>query len=183
MSAVIEINTERLQLRPISLSDAEAILQYRSDSITNRYQGWIPKTIDDVYDFINNKVSLDINLPDSWYQIVIIKKNDLELIGDLGIHFLDKNIKQVELGCTLDKYQQGKGYATEALNAVLMYLFNELDKHRIIASIDPENIKSIKLFERLGFQKEAHFKKSVLLNGKWADDAIYAILKEEWYKK
>lgn len=180
---MIEINTDRLLLRPIELSDAEEIFRYRSNSETNKYQGWIPNTIIDVHDFIQNKISSEFNITGTWYQLAILKRDNLELIGDVGIHFLDKNIKQVELGCTLDKYQQGKGYATEALNAVLMYLFNELDKHRIISSIDPENIKSIKLFERLGFQKEAHFKKSVLLNGKWADDAIYAILKEEWYKK
>ena len=183
MKKTIELNTERLHLRPIRLSDAEAILKYRSDSVTNIYQGWIPKTIDDVIDFITNKVSLEINLSGSWYQLVIIKKDDLELIGDLGIHFLDKNNKQAELGCTLAKNHQGKGYAAEALNAVIIYLFNELDKHRIIASIDPENTKSISLFNRLGFRKEAHFKKSILINGKWTDDVIYAILKDEWIRK
>ena len=60
------------------------------------------------------------------------------------------------------------------------YLFKELNKHRIIGSIDPSNIKSINLLEKLGFRREAHFKGSILVNGEWMDDLIYAILKKEW---
>ena len=176
----IEINTERLLLRPVKLDDAEAIFNYRSDSIENKYQGWVPKTINDVYDFVKNKVSSTIDLTGTWYQFIIIKKEQNELIGDIGIHFLDSDKKQVEIGCTLDKNYQGKGYAAEALMETINYLFDELSKHRIVTSIDPGNIKSIGLVERLGFRKEAHFKESILINGKWVDDLVYAILKDEW---
>ena len=60
------------------------------------------------------------------------------------------------------------------------YLFRNLNKHRIITSIDPENKSSVRLIERIGFRKEAHFIKSLWLNGKWVDDLIYALLNEEW---
>jgi RimJ/RimL family protein N-acetyltransferase len=182
MANSIEFNTERLVLRPIRLDDAETIFKYRSDSTINKYQGWIPNTIDDVYDFIKIRVSSTIDLIGTWYQFVIIKKEKNELIGDIGIHFLDSDKKQVEIGCTLDKNHQGKGYATEALKELINYLFHELHKHRIITSIDPNNIKSIGLVERLGFRKEAHFKESILIRGEWVDDLVYAILKHEWLK-
>ena len=178
----IELKTERLILRTIEEKDAKAILKYRSDLITNQYQGWIPKSLDDVHNFIN-KVSPKIDIIDTWYQFVIIKKENNELIGDIGIHFLDTDKKQVEIGCTLDKNQQGKGYATEVLKETISYLINELNKHRIVTSIDPRNIKSIALVERLGFRKEAHFKESILINGEWVDDLVYAILKDEWIEK
>ena len=84
-----------------------------------------------------------------------------------------------ELGCTLHKDYQKKGYATEALKAIVDYLFGRLDKHRIIASVDPRNTASIQLIERLGFRKEAHFKESYYLRGDWVDDIIYAQLKTE----
>jgi RimJ/RimL family protein N-acetyltransferase len=66
------------------------------------------------------------------------------------------------------------------VSAVVNYLFTDLGKHRIIASIDPRNTRSVKLLERLGMRKEAHFVKSVMIDGKWCDDCIYAILSEEW---
>jgi RimJ/RimL family protein N-acetyltransferase len=180
MKNKIEINSERLLLRSVLLDDAEALLKYRSDSITNKYQSWLPTSINEVYDFINNRVSSTIDIYDTWYQFVIIKKGTGELIGDIGIHFIDEDNYQAEIGCTLDMKQQGKGYATEALKETINYLFNALNKRRVIASVDPRNKKSIELVERIGFRKEAHFKESLLIKGEWVDDIVYAILKEEW---
>jgi RimJ/RimL family protein N-acetyltransferase len=174
----MEITTERLILKPVEEKYAETIFKYRSDAITNRYQGWIPKTIEDVYDFLK-KISSEIDVPDTWVQFVIIEKDSMQVIGDLGIHFLDEENKQAELGFTLDKNFQGKGYATEAVKEIINYLFNTLNKHRIIGSVDPRNTNSIKLLERLSFRKEAHFKESLFINGEWADDVIYALLKRE----
>jgi RimJ/RimL family protein N-acetyltransferase len=164
-------------MRQISQADKIEVFKYRSDKETNKYQGWIPKTIEDVEVFIG-KISTQINVPDTWFQFVIIEKISEQIIGDLGIHFIDD--EQAEIGCTLSKDFQNKGYATEALTIVIDYLFNELNKHRIVTSIDPGNTPSIQLVERLGFRKEAHFVESLLINGKWVDDIVYAILKREW---
>nr|WP_321407125.1 GNAT family protein [uncultured Carboxylicivirga sp.] len=173
----VEFTTERLFLRTVDSKDAELIFNYRSDVETNKYKGWIPNTINDVEVFLS-KVSTEINIPNTWYQFVIIESNKSKIIGDLGIHFIDD--EQAEIGCTLAKEYHGNGYATEALKSVIDYLFNQVNKHRIIASIDPNNLNSIGLVERLGFRKEAHFKESLFLNGQWVDDIVYAILKKEW---
>lgn len=180
MSNNFPITTKRLFLRPILLEDSSSIFDYRSDSLTNQYQVWIPKTINDVHDFITNRTSPEINLPGSWFQLVIIKKQTNELIGDIGVHFLDLEVNQMELGIILSPNHQGNGFATEALTGVVNYLFNQMRKHRITASIDPRNLKSIQLFERPGFRKEAHFKQSIFIKDEWVDDLIYAILKDEW---
>lgn len=180
MEQIVEIKTKRLLLRTLRIEDAEAIFRYRADSISNRYQGWVPTTIDDVYEFTKNRVSSTIDLFDTWYQFVIIEMENKKLIGDLGIHFLDLDKKQAEIGITLDKNYHKRGYATEALKETINYLFNQLNKRRIVVSIDPRNTKSIGLIKRLGFRKEAHFKESILINGEWVDDLVYAILKDEW---
>lgn len=130
----MEFKTNRLYLRPVSIDDKESIFKYRSDSETNKYQGWIPETIEDVEVFIG-KISVEINEPETWFQFVIFEKESDKLIGDIGLHFMDSENKQVEIGCTLNKDYQGKGYAIEALKIILDFLINTLEKHRIVTSI------------------------------------------------
>ncbi|PKQ64922.1 GNAT family N-acetyltransferase [Labilibaculum filiforme] len=176
----MELHSKRLCLQTIQMDHAEEVFNYRSDVNTNQYQTWIPTKMNDVYNFINNQVSINIDQISSWYQFVIVCKENKKVIGDIGIHFLDEDKKQVELGCTLAKNYHGRGFASEALTETIRFLFQDLNKHRIIASVDPANEKSIAMLERIGFRKEAHFIKSLLINGEWVDDVVYAILKEEW---
>lgn len=173
------IETERTFLRPIEMKDNAQIFGYRSDSETNKYQGWIPKTLDDVNAFISKNPD-EIDKPETWFQLVIMEKSTNKIIGDIGIHFIDSDNLQCEIGCTLSKEYHGKGFASETMKATVDYLFRKLDKHRIVTSIDPRNMNSIKLVERLGFRKEGHFKESLLIDGVWVDDIVYAILKREW---
>lgn len=175
----MKFSTKRLELRPIDINDRNSIFEYRSDYETNKYQGWIPENLDDVDKFIE-KISSIANQSGSWFQFVIIEKGKKKIIGDIGILFLNVDNQQVEIGCTLHRDYQSKGYATEALKRVIDYLFDDLNKHRITASIDPENSNSIKLMERLGFRKEAHFIESLYLNEKWVDDMVFSLLKREW---
>jgi RimJ/RimL family protein N-acetyltransferase len=173
----MEFESKRILIRPVTIDDKHEIFVYRSDAETNKYQGWVPVTIDDVESFIKN-TSKQFNEPGTWFQFVIITKYNNKIIGDIGIHFLEGEGNQVEIGCTLNKDFQNQGYATESLQTIIDYLFVVLDKQRIIASLDPENINSIRLVERLGFKKEAHHIKSLFINGKWVDDLIYYLEKE-----
>lgn len=180
----MNLKTERLHIRPAHIEDKESIFNYRSDPETYKYLSRIPKSVDDIALLIEN-ASSEIDVPGTWFQMVVLERTTNRLIGDVGIHFLksDTENKQVEIGYTLDREFRGKGYATEALTAVIDYLFHSLNKHRIVASIDPTNSASISLVERLGFRKEAHFVESLFFHGKWVDDLIYAVLAREWIAK
>ena len=173
----ILISTRRLTLRAIKLTDSASMLKYRSNPIVYQYQNWKPRLLEDVNDFISKLSDLP-NIPDTWYQLGIIIKERNELIGDIGIHFIDNS--QVEIGFTLSSEYQGKGFATEAVVEVINYLFFNLKKHRVVATVDPRNIKSLALLEKIGLRKEAHFRKSIWFNEQWADDVVFAILEEEW---
>jgi len=175
----MKLETDRLLLRPVMATDAPQIFAYRSDTHANKYQGWIPKTLEQVVRFIANTAEAP-NEPESWFQLTLIDKHSEVLVGDLGLHFFDAEHKQVEVGCTLSKQYHKKGYAREAMAAVLTHLFVVWEKHRVITSIDPANTASIRLAESLGFRKEAHFVQSLYINGGWVDDVIYAILASEW---
>ncbi|WP_282015210.1 GNAT family N-acetyltransferase [Marinifilum flexuosum] len=176
----MKLETKRLVLEKLEMKHAEAFYSYRSDAETNKYQGWIPYALEDCQHFIKNRIAKKFNETGTWYQLAIVLHSTNEMIGDLGIHFIEGDDQQIEIGCTINKEYHAKGYAKEAIIATMNHLFCELKKHRVIASVDPKNTASIKLMEKLGFRKEAHFKESILINERWVDDVIYAILASEW---
>lgn len=94
--------TERLYIRQVCIDDKESMFTYRSDPDTNKFLSLIPQSADDVAAFINN-TSSEINIPGTWFQLVIIEQTSDLLIGDIGLHFLDNGSqnKQVEIGYTL----------------------------------------------------------------------------------
>ncbi|AZQ60989.1 N-acetyltransferase [Flammeovirga pectinis] len=173
----MKLETNRLIIRSIDLNDAPELFAYRSDSEANKYQSFIPVVIKEVEQFIERNPR-EFNKSDTWFQLGMCKKGEHKLIGDIGIHFIDN--EQIEIGITLSKEEQRKGFAKEALTVLFDLLFKELNKHRITASIDPANLGSLKLMETLGMRKEAHHKESLFFKGAWVDDIIFALLKKEW---
>jgi len=172
------ILTERLLIRKLEANDAQEFFNYRSLPEVYEFQSFKPRNTKDIEAFFGMLSELPNN-PNTWFQLAICLNDDNKLIGDIGIHFLEDEA-QTEIGYTLSPNFQGVGFATEAVKAVIRYLFMVLGKHRIIASVDPDNEKSIKLLDKIGMRKEAHFIKSIKINGIWSDDCIYAILKEEY---
>jgi len=172
------ILTERLFIRKLETNDAQDFFKYRSLPEVYEFQSFKPKNTKDIEGFFEMLSELP-NTRNTWFQLAVCVKDENKLIGDIGVHFLEDD-EQTEIGYTLNPDFQGLGYAKEAVTAVISYLFMVLGKHRIIASVDPDNEKSISLLERIGMRKEAHFVKSINFNGIWSDDCIYALLREEW---
>jgi RimJ/RimL family protein N-acetyltransferase len=175
-----EIITSRLVLRKLNSADCETVFRYRTNPEVSRYQNWRPLTIEDARLFIESLARVEPDTPDSWFQLGITLQETRQLIGDCGLHFPANESYQAEIGITLDPAYQGQGYALETLTSVLDYLFRVLRKHRVFASVDPRNLPSVALLERVGMRKEAHFRESLWFKGEWADDVIYAILAREW---
>ena len=82
-----------------------------------------------------------------------ISAPDGTLAGDIGIHVTDEG-RQVELG-----------------------------KHRVFASVDPRNHRSVALMERLRFRAEGHFRSSLYIDHEWVDDLVFAMLQAEWLSR
>jgi RimJ/RimL family protein N-acetyltransferase len=175
-----EILTERLVLRDLQPADAETMFAYRSDPEVARYQGWGRESADEVRAFITDLASTEPYAPGSWRQFGILLRSTGGLIGDCGVHVPLDEPEQAKFGITLATAFQRRGYASEALRALLRLVFDTLGKHRAFASIDPRNTASLALFERAGFRREAHFVESLWLMGEWVDDVVVAILAREW---
>ena len=174
------ILTERLNIRRLELPDSEAVFQYRSDPLISRYQNWEPESVGEIQSFIAGLDKICMDTPGQWYQLGLCVRGSGELAGDCGIHVQVHDPRQVEIGITLARGFQGRGFATEALRAVLGHLFSTLGKHRVFGSVDPRNAPSLALLERVGMRREAHFVESLWFKGGWADDVIYAMLRREY---
>jgi RimJ/RimL family protein N-acetyltransferase len=112
--------------------------------------------------------------------MVILNQTNQEIIGDLGIHFLKSDELIVEIGITLDEIHHGNGFATEALTETFHFIFRDLNKKVILSEIDPQNTKSIRLFNRLGFLEAESQLKDLILRPDYPDDLIYSLSREDW---
>jgi RimJ/RimL family protein N-acetyltransferase len=136
--------------------------------------------VEEIRSFIDRVSDGPLGTPGTWYQLAIVRQEGGLLIGDCGIHFPPDDTHQAEVGITIAPVQQRRGYASEALEAVLDMLFTQRGLHRIYGRVDPRNSASVALLERLGMRQEGHLRESVWVRGEWTDDLIYAILEREW---
>ena len=173
-------STDRLLIRNVEANDGPRIFSYHRHPGVARFQSWGTESVDVIQTYIRGLASVEPGTPGKWYQVGIYLGEGDKLIGDCGFRVLADSPEQVEVGITLAPEYQGKGYATEALHSLLTYLFVELRKYRVFGSVDPRNKPSMRLLERVGMRKEAHFVKSLWFRGEWVDDVVFAMLAEEW---
>lgn len=74
----------------------------------------------------------------------------------------------------------GQGLMREGISQVIVYCFKELKLHRLEANIQPENARSIRMVQSLGFTKEGYSPRYLKICGKWRDHERWAILREQW---
>lgn len=171
----MEIVTERLVVRRFRAGDAPAFAAYRSEPEVARYQGWdAPYPIEQARAAVEAFANGDPARPE-WFQYAI--DLDGELIGDIGVHLHD-NLMQADLGFTLAPAYQGKGYAAEAVGALLDHLFTTQSLHRVSAECDARNGASARLLKRLGFQQEGLRPAYTWAKGEWTDDLLFGLLAE-----
>jgi RimJ/RimL family protein N-acetyltransferase len=175
-----QTESNRLLLRRFALSDLDSFVAYRSDEGVAQYQSWEDYTNQDGEEFLSVMASQDFNVPGTWFQIALQEKSSGALIGDLAVHTLEPDGAQVEIGFTLARSFQGKGFASEAIARLLDLLFLELNKHRVIAICDAQNTSAASLLERLHFRREAHMIQNIWFKGAWGDEFQFAMLKDEW---
>jgi RimJ/RimL family protein N-acetyltransferase len=107
---------------------------------------------------------------------VLERKLDRKLIGDCGLKTFETDNRLAQIGYTIARQHWNQGYAQEAVRGLIDNAFYNFPTHRIIASVDPRNAASVRVLEKSGFVKEAHFLQSECFKGTWPDDAVYAVL-------
>lgn len=102
------------------------------------------------------------------------------LIGTVSLFHFHTPSRRAELGYALGRPYWGAGYMHEALQALLQYAFESLELNRLEADIDPLNLASARVLERLGFQLEGRLRERWIVNGETSDTWLYGLLRREW---
>jgi [ribosomal protein S5]-alanine N-acetyltransferase len=169
------LRSPRLFLRPLSLSDAPALLPIFHDAETMRYWSHAPvASIDEMQSRIEHNLSSD-GPPNAF---AITESEEGHALGWVDLYSFKNG--NAGAGYILGKSARGKGYAREALAAVLDYAFGARALHRIYLDIDPENSASIRLAQSMNFRWEGHFKSNFFRDGEYFDSVYYAMLAREW---
>jgi RimJ/RimL family protein N-acetyltransferase len=180
----LKLETDRLLLRPLRMSDVQVFSEYRSDPQVACFQGWTtPYTTAQARQFIKEMRVTQPGTPGKWYQLAIEIKDGRRMIGDCAYCILESDAMQAEIGFTLARQHQGQGYAGEAVHRLLDYLLIENHLHRVRANCDAENLASARLLERLGMRREAHLIESLWFKGRWSSEYWYAVLRREWVQQ
>lgn len=146
---LLPLHTARLILRRFAAADLDRFLAYRSDADVERYQGWGAQTRDEALSFIEGNQSAAFGVPGEWFQIALAEQQSDALLGDIGMHVDGTEPTSVELGFTLARGAQGKGYAREAASTLIDALFATGAVTKIVCIADARNEPSLKLLRRL----------------------------------
>ena len=114
---------------------------------------------------------------DAAYPYFIFRKSDDRLIGGLTLGQVRRGVAQAAaLGYWMGEPYANKGHMTAAVRALAPYVFQSLRLRRIEAACLPTNAASIRLLERVGFQREGYARAYLCIGGEWRDHLLYALL-------
>ena len=170
-----EIRTRRLLLRPFRESDDKDLFEFLSQLENDEFEGYPGITCE------NSREHLKYRLGSEEFY-AMERTESGKVIGNIFCGNRDYAAKEV--GFIVNEHYRRKGYAAEALSAVIQKAFRE-GIHRVYAECDPRNVLSWKLLEKVGLRREAYFRQNIWFrrdeNGApvWKDTLVYAGLDTE----
>ena len=175
----IPLETDRLLLRRFQISDAPSF--YRnvcSDPKVNTYLTWkLHESPSETESLISDFISRYEN-PDRYCWAIILKNSD-EVIGTIAAPTIHELTESVEVTYAIGSCWWGKGFAPEALAAVMDFLFNRVNVNRIEAGHDVNNPNSGKVMQKVRMKKEGLLRQAGKNNQGLFDLVIYARLKQD----
>ena len=174
-----ELETERLRLRALRVSDAADMYDYARRPEVTKYLLWSPHP-DPMHtkrylEYLAGRYRLGM-----FYDWALIHKADGRMIGTCGFVRFDLPHNSAEVGYVLNPDYHGQGLMPEALRRVLAFGFSELGLHRIEARYMVGNAPSRHVMDKLGMTFEGIKRQSMLVKGLYRDIGTFAILANEF---
>jgi RimJ/RimL family protein N-acetyltransferase len=178
-AALPPIDGARVGLRGLQPADARAILDIFGDADVTRFWSSPPLgTLDAARDMI---ADIDEGFrARRVFQWGICLPAGGPVMGTCTLFQMDRQHRRAEVGIALHRAAWGQGIAAESLRLLIAFAFDTLKLHRLEADIDPDNQRSLKLFEGLGFRREGHLRQRWHHLGEWRDSVFLALLQPEW---
>ena len=110
----------------------------------------------------------------------IADKGTNRIIGSCALFFVDIDRCRGEIGFALAPSRWGQGIASDAVATMINFIFQTVGLHRLEAFTRPENARSSRLLERLGFQKEGYLRQRYRVDGAAVNAVVYGLLAPEW---
>nr|PZN34201.1 MAG: hypothetical protein DIU67_05410 [Actinomycetota bacterium] len=172
------IRTRRLVIRSLVPEDVPILHARRNDPQVAELEAW---TLPYPYDKTEARVSRCIELggpADGEWWMAMVTVPDGTPVGDVAVR-LTWGGRSAEVGYTLDPPHWGNGYATEATEALVDWLFDDLGVHRVHATLDPANTASARVLERVGMLYEGRARESFWKGDEVSDDLLYGMTKAD----
>ncbi|GGA60072.1 GNAT family N-acetyltransferase [Ornithinibacillus halotolerans] len=172
------LETNRLILRKIEQDDAHDIFEYLSDKEVMKHYGTEPfQTVDEAYKTISKYEAVFAEKRGIRWGITL--KEEDKVIGSCFFYDMNWDHYRTDLGYILNKDYWKRGIAQEAVKAIIQYGIENLNINRFQSVIDPPNVPSQKVVERLGFQREGLLRSYEYFSGKFDDLYMYSLLKSD----
>lgn len=173
--------TQRLRLRQIQATDAEALFAIRSDKQVMEPYGQEPHRSLDATRKLIYRLQHFYEQHEAIFWGVTLKQENT-VIGSCTIWNIRPDFHYAEIGYDLNRTYWRQGIMSEALPAILTYGFADLGLHRMEANVGARNIPSSDLLLKLGFTYEGTARQRYLFRGQLEDELHFGMLKDEWLK-
>ena len=176
---ILQIDAERLYLRPVQAEDLPALWVVNGDAEVTRYlpyDTW--QSLEDGQVWLTRMQA--VRTTGTGEQLVVVRRSDQRVIGSLLLFRYDETHRRIELGYALGRDHWRQGLMTEAVRATCAYVFGSLGIRRIEAEVNPNNQASCAVLLRSGFVLEGRLRQRWLSNGEPYDTDIYGCLATEW---
>lgn len=175
---ITEIQTKRLKLRKMKLSDSASLFNIWSDPEVTKFMN-INSFTDESQAVEMIKILNNLSLESKAIRYSIIELESNRIIGSCGYNSIDSSNAKAEIGYDISKDYWGKGYAPDTIQSLMDYAFNTLNFNRIEAKVEPENNNSIRVLQKLNYTFEGTMRKCEMSKGKFIDLSIFSKLVTE----
>jgi len=174
------LETDRLILRRYEIGDAAAMYKnWASDSEVTKYLMWQPHSSVTVSHSIIKEWLNEYSNDNYYHWAILLKENGNEPIGDIAVVHMNEEVSMMHIGYCIGRNWWHQGITSEALNAVIDYLFDVVDVNRIESRHDPRNPNSGGVMKKCGMKYQGTLRSSDWNNQGICDACYYALLKSE----